>query len=779
MKDLKIFLLLGIVLIFCSAVWADIPKQINFQGILKDSLGNPYPDGNYSITFRIYDASSGGNILWQEGQLIAISGGLFNHLLGSASPIPESVFNDSLRWLGIQVAGNPEITPRRQLVSVPYCYVADFAQNAARLGGVDESNLVRRTGPDSVVSTSGTAFLGNVSGSGGIPLSGVRGLAENTSTGPAYGGYFTTSSSGTGGHYGVYGFALGSSSSDAVGAFGTAQNSSTGDAYGGYFTTPASGTGIHYAVFGEAHSSSVNSVYGSFGAAENTSSGDAYGGYFGTFSGGTGSHYGVYGDAFGSAAFPTYGSSGRANNTSTGVAYGGFFTTTTNGTGSHYGVRGEGFGSASASTIGSYGRAENTSTGSAYGGFFKSDSLGTGTHYGIKAESYGSTNAVPQYVNGVDGYAQHTGNGFPTGGLFLANSESGTCQGVSASAVANSSINDAFGVKASASNLSSRRAYGGYFEASSAGTGTHYGVYGSGFGSSSLSTYGSYGSADNTSTGTAYGGFFTTTYAGTGSHYAVYGNGQGASSSPTHGIFGYADNTSTGLAFGGRFFTTSSGTGNHYGVDGVGYSSSSSAAVGCSGYADNTSTGFAYGGLFTATSSGTGPHYGVYGVETAGGSGAAVYAAGDFAGSGAKYAVAKTSQGNRLLSVIEAPEVWFEDFGEGQLSNGKAHIELDPLFLETVTINGLNPMKVFVQLEGDCNGVYVVKGTTGFDVTELKNGASHAQFSYRIIAKRKGYENQRLLQTTLGMDDPNLHPELWQEMEKRNKEAKASPQIEK
>jgi len=101
MNHIKFFLTAVVFLIFCSAAWADIPKQINFQGILKDSLGNPYPDGNYSITFRIYDAASGGNILWQEGQLIAISGGLFTHLLGSAIPIPESVFDDSLRWLGI------------------------------------------------------------------------------------------------------------------------------------------------------------------------------------------------------------------------------------------------------------------------------------------------------------------------------------------------------------------------------------------------------------------------------------------------------------------------------------------------------------------------------------------------------------------------------------------------------------------------------------------------------------------------------------------------------
>src|SRR3990172_5543908 len=178
-------------------------------------------------------------------------------------------------------------------------------------------------------------------------------------------------------------------------------------------------------------------------------------------------------------------------------------------------------------------------------------------------------------------------------------------------------------------------------------------------------------------------------------------------------------------------------------------------------------------GYFLAFAGGTAAHYGVYGAEAAGGLGAAVYAAGDFAASGTKSAVVKTSSGEKLYYTIESPEVWFEDFGEGQLSNGKAHIELDALFSETVTINSTNPMKVFIQLnDPNCNGIAVVRGTTGFDVVELQNGISNASFSYRIVAKRKGYENQRLPQTTLGMDDPNLYPELWQEIEKRHQEAK-------
>ena len=68
-----------------------------------------------------------------------------------------------------------------------------------------------------------------------------------------------------------------------------------------------------------------------------------------------------------------------------------------------------------------------------------------------------------------------------------------------------------------------------------------------------------------------------------------------------------------------------------------------------------------------------------------------VYREGNFAATGAKTAIVSTSQGDRKLYSQESPEVWFEDFGEGQLMGGMAQIKLDPLFLETVTINDQNP----------------------------------------------------------------------------------------
>jgi len=112
--------------------------------------------------------------------------------------------------------------------------------------------------------------------------------------------------------------------------------------------------------------------------------------------------------------------------------------------------------------------------------------------------------------------------------------------------------------------------------------------------------------------------------------------------------------------------------------------------------------------------------------------------AGDMIASGAKPAVVRTaSSGHRLLYDVESTEVWFEDVGEGRLVNGKSHIDLDPVFLETVTIDEEHPLKVFVQLEGDCKGTYVKKDNTSFNVAELQGGTSNASFSCRVSAAKR------------------------------------------
>jgi hypothetical protein len=85
------------------------------------------------------------------------------------------------------------------------------------------------------------------------------------------------------------------------------------------------------------------------------------------------------------------------------------------------------------------------------------------------------------------------------------------------------------------------------------------------------------------------------------------------------------------------------------------------------------------------------------------------------------------------LHAPETPEFYFQDYGQGQLVNGRTHIEIDPILAKNVTISEQHPLRVFVQLEGDCKGVYVTNKTAhGFDVVELAGGTSNTAFQWSI-----------------------------------------------
>ncbi len=93
---------------------------ISYQGRLS-SNGIPV-NGNVGITFRIYNTSSDGSPLWTEiYPAVSVSDGLFNVLLGSVTPLPNSLFssNDTL-YLGVTVGLDSEMTPREQLASAPW-----------------------------------------------------------------------------------------------------------------------------------------------------------------------------------------------------------------------------------------------------------------------------------------------------------------------------------------------------------------------------------------------------------------------------------------------------------------------------------------------------------------------------------------------------------------------------------------------------------------------------------------------------------------------------------
>jgi hypothetical protein len=87
------------------------------------------------------------------------------------------------------------------------------------------------------------------------------------------------------------------------------------------------------------------------------------------------------------------------------------------------------------------------------------------------------------------------------------------------------------------------------------------------------------------------------------------------------------------------------------------------------------------------------------------------------------------------LSATLNPETIITDYGIGKLENGKCRIEIDPLVTKRIYVSNEYPIKVFIQLEGDCSGVFVTnKSANGFDVVELMGGKSDVPFSWTITA---------------------------------------------
>lgn len=91
-----------------------------------------------------------------------------------------------------------------------------------------------------------------------------------------------------------------------------------------------------------------------------------------------------------------------------------------------------------------------------------------------------------------------------------------------------------------------------------------------------------------------------------------------------------------------------------------------------------------------------------------------------------------------------SPESFYEDFGRGELVEGRCYVTLDPDFVRVLGIEDGN-YHVFLTAEGDSKGLYVSdRQRDGFDVREQEGGTSSLTFSYRVVAVRTGRKPERM-----------------------------------
>ena len=122
-------------LFMVGSVWA-VPGLINYQSKLTDAAGTPL-DGTYTMEFYLYTAPTGGTLLWDEQQSVAVTEGIYTVQLGSVTPLDSNVFAGDEVYLEVAIynpatASWETLSPRRMLTSTAYAFQAE---NAAMLEG--------------------------------------------------------------------------------------------------------------------------------------------------------------------------------------------------------------------------------------------------------------------------------------------------------------------------------------------------------------------------------------------------------------------------------------------------------------------------------------------------------------------------------------------------------------------------------------------------------------------------------------------------------------------
>jgi len=144
------------------------PDRISYQGLLRDSGGNPLT-GDFDVVFRFYSASAGGDEILVDSHTgaadITVSDGLFDTHLGGGTITDGSGPNVFLTLTAMfqfygtvhmQIEVESEVLlPRVQLVSVPYAFqafVAGVAGTAENVDGIDSLQFLRSDASDQYTS---------------------------------------------------------------------------------------------------------------------------------------------------------------------------------------------------------------------------------------------------------------------------------------------------------------------------------------------------------------------------------------------------------------------------------------------------------------------------------------------------------------------------------------------------------------------------------------------------------------------------------------------------
>lgn len=228
------------------------PLLLNYQGRLTDPAGQPR-NGNFSMGFRLVDAS-GAALGWAETQAgIVVNNGFFSVLLGKVTPLSAALFQGPpvdaygpQRFLEVTVGGET-LAPNARIVSAAWAIATPVGPT-----GAAGTSVPGPTGAQGAVGPTGSSGSGptgaagptGVTGPAGPSGSGPTGAQGPTGTTGPTGTVGTTGATGVQGATGPTGAAGGTGSAGSVGPTGPTGTPGPTGSIGPTGPTGGSGSGL-------------------------------------------------------------------------------------------------------------------------------------------------------------------------------------------------------------------------------------------------------------------------------------------------------------------------------------------------------------------------------------------------------------------------------------------------------------------------------------------------------------------------------------------------------
>ena len=183
---------------------APVTQSITYQGMLTNAAGTPLM-GTYTVTFKLYEVSSGGSALATDTHSVQASKGVFTTQITAAS----SFFDGRALWLGITVGADAEMTPRQEIQPVPFSlsmrpgakivgsfpgFILDVINNGGSFSPALHAKTMNTNSPGLIAETTGTFSPALMANTTNTSSSGVYSITTGTFS-PAVNGNTTNTNS--------------------------------------------------------------------------------------------------------------------------------------------------------------------------------------------------------------------------------------------------------------------------------------------------------------------------------------------------------------------------------------------------------------------------------------------------------------------------------------------------------------------------------------------------------------------------------------------------------